>query len=196
MKRLLLMLCCCYWALPGVAGDWVLHSDRDGIEVFTADMPGQNLKAFRGVAVIDAPMPRVLAVLEDLPRMPAWFYQMRRAELLAGNSLEGRIYIIIAGIWPVRDRDAVLEVSPRHIGDAVMIQSVGKASAMPEESCCVRIPTLQSSWLVSALGPQQTQVIFTTRSHPGGVIPLWLANRVAVEMPRHTLTGLRREALR
>jgi len=194
MKYLLVLLCC--FSFPVLANDWQLHSNRDGVEVFTADVPGQNLKAFRGIAVIDAPMDKVLAVLGDLPRMPTWFYQMRSAQLVSGNESKGQVYIVIAGIWPVSDRDAVIDVDTFNINDAVMIQSVGKPKARPLESCCVRIPSLQSSWLVSSLGPKQTQVIFTTQSHPGGVIPLWLANRVAVDMPRQTLNGLRREVLK
>ncbi|MDP1540261.1 MAG: START domain-containing protein [Moraxellaceae bacterium] len=193
MKYLFALLCC--FSLPALAGEWQLHSNRDGVEVFTAEVPGQNLKAFRGVAVIDAPMDKVLDVLADLPRMPSWFYQMRRAELVSGNPTEGRIYFVIAGIWPVSDRDAVIDVDTHNINDAVMIQSIGRPAAKPAQSCCVRIPSLQSSWLVSSLSSTQTQVIFTTQSHPGGVIPLWLANRVAVDMPRQTLNGLRREVM-
>lgn len=190
MKYLLTLLC--FLTLPALAGEWQLHSNRDGVEVFTAEVPGQNLKAFRGITVIDAPIDKVLEVLTDLPRMPNWFYQMRRAELLSGSAAEGRIYIVIAGVWPVSDRDAVIDVDTHHINDAVMIQSVGRPAAKPLENCCVRIPSLQSNWLVSSLSLEQTQVIFTTQSHPGGVIPLWLANRVAVDMPRQTLNGLRR----
>ncbi|MDO9622261.1 MAG: START domain-containing protein [Moraxellaceae bacterium] len=193
MKYLLALLCC--FSFPALAGDWQLHSNRDGVEVFTAEVSGQNLKAFRGIAVLDAPMDKVLNVLADLPRMPRWFYQMRSAQLLSGNESQGRVYIVIAGIWPVSDRDAVIDVETDNINDAVMIQSVGRPAAKPIESCCVRIPSLQSSWLVSSLGPTQTQVIFTTQSHPGGIIPLWLANRVAVDMPRQTLNGLRREVV-
>jgi hypothetical protein len=192
MKYLLLLLC---FSFPAFSAEWQLHSDHDGVEVFTAEVPGQNLKAFRGIAVIDAPMDKVLEVLADLPRMPQWFYQMRSAERLSGNENKGRIYIVIAGIWPVSDRDAVIDVDTHNINDAVMIQSVGRPKAKPTESCCVRIPSLQSSWLVSSLSSTQTQVIFTTQSHPGGIIPLWLANRVAVDMPRQTLNGLRREVL-
>jgi len=193
MKYLLTFLC--FLTLPALAGEWQLHSNRDGVEVFTAEVPGQNLKAFRGIAVIDAPMNKVLDVLADLPRMPTWFYQMRSAKLLSGSQSNGQIYIVIAGIWPVSDRDAVIDVDTFNINDAVMIQSIGRPTAKPAENCCVRIPSLQSSWLVSSLSPAQTQVIFTTQSDPGGIIPLWLANRVAVDMPRQTLNGLRRAVL-
>jgi len=178
------------------AVEWQLHSNREGVEVFTAEVPGQNLKAFRGIAVVDAPMDKVLAVLGDLQRMPSWFYQMRSAQLISGNERKGQVYIVIAGLWPVSDRDAVIDVDTQLMNDAVMIQSVGKPKAKPIESCCVRIPSLQSSWRVSSVNPRQTQVVFTTQSHPGGVIPLWLANRVAVDMPRQTLNGLRREVLK
>lgn len=184
-----------FFSLPALAAEWQLHSNREGVEVFTAEVPGQNLKAFRGIAVIDAPMDKVLDVLADLPRMPRWFYQMRSAQLLSGTESKGRVYIVIAGIWPVSDRDAVIDVETHRINDAIMIQSTGRPAAKAIDSCCVRIPSLQSSWLVSSLSPKQTQVIFTTQSHPGGVIPLWLANRVAVDMPRQTLNGLRRELL-
>lgn len=193
MKYIFALLC--FFTLPALAGNWQLHSNREGVEVFTADVPGQNLKAFRGIAVIDAPINKVLDVLADLSRMPRWFYQMRSAKLISGTESKGQVYIVIAGIWPVSDRDAVIDVETHHINDSIMIQSIGRPAAKAIDSCCVRIPSLQSSWLVSSLSPKQTQVIFTTQSDPGGIIPLWLANRVAVDMPRQTLNGLRRELL-
>ncbi len=186
----------CLLLLGGLAqaGEWELQSSRDGISVYTADIPGQDLRAFRGVTTLAAPMKSVVALLADTSNMPNWFYHMKAARELDLGSQETYRYLVIAGIWPVSDRDAVVRVSSVQQADgSIVMTAIGQPDKYPRQSCCVRIPRMESSWTVKAVDAGHTEVMLTTKSHPGGALPLWIANLVATDMPRKTLVALRGE---
>lgn len=177
-----------------LADEWTLRSDRDGIAVYTADIPGQELRAFRGVTTLNAPIRAVVAALSDTDNFPNWFFHMKAARDLPMPGDDAYNYLVIAGIWPVSDRDAVVRVqATRQADSSVLITVTGMADKYPQQSCCVRIPRMESSWLVVALAPDRTQVTFSTKSDSGGALPLWIANLVANDMPRKTLAALARE---
>lgn len=176
------------------ADNWLLQSERDGIAVYTADIPGQDLRAFRGVTTLNAPMKSVVALLADTDNMANWFYHMRSArELPPGSRNENYRYLVIAGVWPVSDRDVVVKVDAEQQADGSILMSAEASDQMPVKSCCVRIPRMESSWLVKSVGENRTEVTLSTKSHPGGSLPLWVANLVATDMPRNTLKSLRAE---
>lgn len=177
-----------------VAGEWELRSDRDGIAVYTADIPGQDLRAFRGVTTLNAPIRAVVAALADTANMPNWFFHMKSARELPMPGGDTYRYLVISGIWPVSDRDAVVRVQAVRQNDgSVLMTASGMADKYPPQGCCVRIPRMESSWLVVPQGPDRTQVTLSTKSDPGGALPLWIANLVANDMPRKTLVALARE---
>lgn len=176
------------------AGEWELQSSKDGISVYTADIPGQELRGFRGVTTLAAPMRSVVALLADTGNMPNWFFHMKAARELDLPGTDTYRYLVIAGIWPVSDRDAVVRVSSVQQADgSIVMTAVGQPDKYPQQSCCVRIPRMESSWTVRAVDADHTEVMLTTKSHPGGSLPLWIANLVATDMPRKTLVALRRE---
>lgn len=177
------------------ADDWRLQSNRDNIAVYTADIPGQELRAFRGVTIVPAPIRSVVALLAEVENMPAWFYHMKSARELDQGPAHGHYqYLVIAGIWPAKDRDVVVKVSTmQQASGAIVITAIAQPDKLPRQGCCVRIPRLESTWLVRAVDGNHTEVTLTTSSHPGGALPLWIANRVATDMPRKTLEALRAE---
>lgn len=195
MIRILVLLL--FVVCPGAgAAEWELQSSKDNIAVYTAQVPGQELRAFRGVTVLPAQARSVLALLADVENMPSWFFHMKSArELDAGPHRYGREhYLVIAGIWPVKDRDVVVTASASQRANGVIVMTaVAQPDRLARQACCVRIPRMESTWTVRAVDAGHTEVVLTTSSHPGGALPLWIANMVAADMPRKTLEALRRE---
>ncbi len=184
------------WLLGSLAhaGEWQLQSSKEGIAVYTADIPGQALRGFRGVTTLSAPIRSVVALLADTGNLPNWFFHMKAARELDLPGSDTYRYLVIAGIWPVSDRDAVVQVSSVQQADGtIVISAIGKPERYAPQSCCVRIPRMESSWMVRAVDAEHTEVTLTTKSHPGGALPLWIANLVATDMPRKTLMALRSE---
>lgn len=178
------------------AGDWELANQRDGITVWTRAIPGAPLKDFRGRMVVDKPLDAVVAGVADAPTYPEWFFQMREARILEGKSLdEVYVYMVIGGIWPVSDRDAVARAvvsqDPRTL--AVKMMALATPDKIPPVPGRVRMPKMQSGWELTPLSATRTQVDLIGNADPGGMIPLWLANSVVQVMPRETLKRLRKQ---
>ncbi|MBK8131610.1 MAG: START domain-containing protein [Gammaproteobacteria bacterium] len=191
---LALWLSCC--SVLATAAEWTSVSERDGIAVWTRRLPGAPLKDFRGRMDVDKPLGAVVAVLTDFPAYAQWFLHMREARVLEGTSLaDVSIYLVIDGVWPVRDRDAVAraEVSQESDTLATRMMLLATPRKIPPVAGRVRMPILQSGWELTPLSPTATRIEVIGSADPGGSIPRWLANAAVVMMPRETLKGLRRQ---
>ncbi len=198
MRALLTALLCFALSIPALADDgWDLVRDakrRDDVMTWVRPVPGNPLKAFKGQVEVPHNMLTVFAVLADIPRFPEWVYQCDEARALPelGHDIS---YVHVAGIWPVDDRDVVTRTSIRQDPGtlAIEVATVAAAGLMPSRKNTVRMPSLENTFLMEPLNDGWTRITFETFVDPGGFIPSWLANIVAVRAPRDTLEGMYRQ---
>lgn len=166
---------------------------RDDVMTWVRPVPGNALKAFKGQVEVPHSLLTVFAVLGDIERFPEWVYQCDQARQLSelGHDIS---YVHIAGIWPVDDRDVVTRTQITQSPDtlAIKVATVAANGLMPLEKNTVRMPTLENSFIMEPLADGWTRITFETFVDPGGFIPSWLANVVAVRAPRDTLEGMYR----
>lgn len=194
--RLVLFVWLLCWSVQAPAGDWEPVGDGNGIAVWTRRLPGAELKDFRGRMDVDRPLAVVVAALTDFPGYTQWFLHMREVRVLEGRSLaDVFIYLVIDGVWPVSDRDAVAQAEVSQDPDTLAIRLMLYATPqkIPPVSGRVRMPVLWSGWELTPLSPTVTRIEVIGSADPGGKIPRWLANAAVEMMPRATLGGLRRQ---
>jgi hypothetical protein len=89
-------------------GDWVLQKDKDGIQVYTKEMPGSNFKAFRGVTILECSMESIISVFMDAAACVDWMQNCKSSRFLENNgTLKTLTYIQTEAPWPVKDRDGI-----------------------------------------------------------------------------------------
>ncbi len=180
------------------AAEWQVASHEPGLTLYTRAAPGQDLKDFRGVVRIKAPMRAVVQTLADAGHMPEWFFNMREARFLdigsGSGSEDSHLYFVIKGMWPVSDRDGVLRLQLEQEARTLVLHMTGSAApeAYPPMRERVRIPRLQVDWTVTPVSATETEVCLEGQADPGGAIPVWMANLVVVQLPETTLRNLRR----
>gem|GEM_PF-355291 len=155
---------------------------RDQVSTWTRDVPDSPVKAFRGVVEVPhGPVP-VLAAITAVDTFPEWIFQVQASEAVPDTGGE-RTYMRFNGIWPVSDRDVVLDnsVSQAPESGAVTLHSVNAEGARPPSDGYVRIPALNNRFVVTPLADGWTRVEFRTFVDPGGKVPVWLANLVATK---------------
>ncbi len=181
-------------------GPWERVSDDEGIVVDRREAPGSALKEFRGRALIDAPIARLLAVLDDVARRTEWMSRNVESRLLERESGRDVVYLRTDAPWPVADRDMVIEgrLIADPAGHAIRIELRGVAHPKePPRAQTVRITSLRGHWLlVSDRGGAATRVEYQVFADPGGSLPAWLSNLASKRLPRDTLAGLRRQVKR
>lgn len=181
---------------PGVVPAWELVGDSHGIRIWTRMIPGAPLKDFRGVMEVSYPLDVVVAAVTDVASYPEWFFQMREARLVEGKSLDDAyVYFMIAGLWPVSDRDAVVKATVSQDPQTLALSMLadGAPKKIPEVKGRVRMPAMHSGWTLTPLSPTRTQIELIGNADPGGWVPLWMSNSVVQLMPKETLKRLRRQ---
>ena len=181
-------------ALKRLPTVWNSAGVHQGIALYTQNIPGQDLKAFKGSMDVPAGLSQVTAALADLDSMHEWFFLLEHARFLGRPSLENtQVYLQMRGIWPVSARDVVAQVHttqhPRTL--AIHMHVVSAAHLLPEQPGFVRIPALLSIWTLTPLPNGHTRVDLEGQADPGGWIPLTLANFMVTTLPRETLMKLR-----
>lgn len=164
------------------------------ISLWTRSVPGAALKAFRGATHVPVPMESAVAFVYDIPTMTRWIFRCQEARLLAEESDGSRvIHLKIKGIWPMEDRDAVIRVTPTLDTATGELRLTGIAAPdyLPKQEGYIRIPSIESSWLMKPAANGLLRVELTGHVDPAGNVPLWLANSVVTLVPRYTLKHMR-----
>lgn len=193
------LLLCLFWASTAWADDWKMNREgkqRGDVSTFVRDVEGSPVKAFKGVVELEASLTSIIAVILDVDNFPSWVFQCQSAERpLFGRD---RLYMRFNGIWPVSDRDVMLDNQFAQVraGGTIVLHSVNVETLLGEERGYVRIPALDNRFTLTPLNDGWVQVEFETFVDPGGNIPIWLANLVSTQAPLKTLRGLREQVKR
>lgn len=180
-------------------GEWneeTYEEDLD-IRVFTREVANSELKEFKGVTHIKAPVSAFVALLKDTAVSTEWMKDVVEYEVLDEVSeTESLVYTVNAAPWPVTNRDAVIR---SHMSqDENQVVTV-KLSAEPEGKAknedYVRMPELTGFWQFTPQQEGVVEVVYQVHANPGGSLPTWLVNSIVVETPLETLTNLHEKVL-
>lgn len=163
------------------------------VATWKKSIAGEPLDAFKGEITVSHSIVEILAVFADVENFNQWVFNCDSASQLPELGSD-YAYVYVNGIWPVNDRDIVLHNTLSQDPDtlAVTIRSLAKPHLLPDSDKAVRIPRVDNRFIFTPLGPKETRITFTTLADPGGKIPAWLANFVAVKAPYVTLSGLKK----
>lgn len=180
------------------AGDdgWVLARDRDGIKVWTRDIPDYPIRGFKAVMTVNSSLRGLVNLILDTDNASRWVYRTNRIQLLKRDT-EAATFIIRVETdfpWPLSDRDVVLDgkiVQDTKTG-AVTIQSHSVDSVeYPKRPDFVRMPDMQGTWIFRPLGKDLVEVTMLGRADPGGNIPAGIVNLIIQETPYRTMQRMR-----
>ncbi len=175
------------------AEDWSLASNQNGIQVYTQQVAGQDVKNFRAVMTVNASMQQVVATLMNGDQMPEWFYSVLESKPVTVNIAGHYRYMWIKAPWPATDRDAVVKVNLSQDPKTLQLSLFAAATPnlLPIHPDRVRIPRMQSGWTVTPLGKSRTHIQLDGNADPGGNVPVIVANIVVSLTPKITMRQLK-----
>lgn len=180
--------------LPVGAGDaWEHVSREDGVEVYRKEAANSSLVAFKGVTVMEAPLERVLWILADNEHRTEWIDLCAESRVLEQVSPhEFVIYQRYALPWYLTDRDYVYRAQAvRDADGTVRLNLASCEHPKAPETVGIRAQLIESSYVLTPLGPQRTRVAVEIHTDPKGMVPDWLVNLVQKSWPLKTLQGIR-----
>jgi len=176
--------------------NWEEIDDSDGIKVFKKDIPGSDLVAFKGSAIINASAQKVLWVLTDPHHRTDWVDRlMKNVELETISELEKILYQSFKMPFIISNRDFVYKSTLRKDKKTgnyhLHMRSVKHPNA--PETIGVRAELINSYYFVEPLKNGQSRIVVEIQSDPKGWLPTWLVNLVQKSWPYKTLKGLRNQ---
>ena len=181
----------------GAEDKWYLEKEEDNIQVFVSETKGLAVKSFRGVVTVNSSLNSVLSVIADASSYPRWLHNCKSAETIKRVG-ENEIYnhIVTNMPWPVTDRDSVMHSIKTQdiLTKQVTIRFFAKPEMIDKLPNTVRITKIHGLWELTPLLNGQLKIIYQMSVDPGGSIPKWLVNSLAVDIPYYTLKNLSRIA--
>jgi hypothetical protein len=178
-----------------VSPTWKSRGVNDGVEVFSADIPGSQVVAFRGVATIKSSIQKLVTAMYDMERKKEWMYELEEIKVLRYLNKNERIeYYHSATPWPLDDRDFVyrskFQLKDNNRIFTLKLEGASDAKA-PEKKGIVRGKLEHSSYVFTSLGNNLTKVEVEILADPKGLVPKWIVNLFQKSWPSNTIGGLR-----
>ena len=179
----------------GDAPGWERIRHEQGVRVWRHDSEGDALVRFRGKAVVQASLAKVLAVISGSDRLCEWRANCVRAFRIdrLGEARQVVYYRVGSPVPFVKDRDAVVDArceGDGHGGVRCPFRET-KHARDPAPKDAIRMPRISGYWQVEPKGDGACEVTYELSADPGGAIPTWLYNLASKKLPYKALTGLK-----
>lgn len=182
-------------ALAGLPPDngWHLAKDQDHIKIYTRDMPGSDFEAFKAVAVLNAPLANVMAVMVTPSSCMQWVHGCIAAENIKVESFNQRYAYSVNDLpWPVSNRDYVLRINTGANPDTgeIIMRFHAVSGMKPPTPDNVRVTDSDTLYRFKAVDATHTRMTWIQHTDPNGMLPGWLVNTLAVDIPFDSLKKL------
>jgi len=179
-----------------VAGQdkWQLRKDKDGIQAYSAEIPGSKIQAIKVVATFDATPEQIASKVMDINTAAEWVSHLKSIYLIKRVSTnELYYYAEISLPWPVANRDFVahLTMSVDTNTGAITVDGPVVANMIPDKKGVVRINNSTGRWVITPDGSNRVAVEYVVHVDPAGSIPTWLVNMVSTKTPIEIFEKLR-----
>jgi hypothetical protein len=194
LKILLLISLLISPALIHAETSWQLKKDKEGIKVYTGDIPNSSIKAVKVICTLNASLSQLAAVLMDTKAHEQWVYNTKTSYNVKNVSPGDWLYYSEVSMpWPLANRDVVVEA---HISQpsatGIMYVTVNTAAhILPENKDKVRVPVSKVNWKVTPVGKDRLIVEYVGQADPGGDIPAWVVNAFSTKGPFETFKKLK-----
>jgi len=92
--------------------DWKLQKDKDGIKVYSAEVPDSKIRAIKVVANYDASPQEIADIVMDINTATEWVSHLKSSYLIKRVSQNELYYYAEVSLpWPVLNRDFVAHLT-------------------------------------------------------------------------------------
>ncbi|MBU2875889.1 START domain-containing protein [Marinobacter salexigens] len=173
---------------------WTLRKEAGDIQIYTMDQGNSSFQAFKAVALLDAPIENIMAVMVNPASCIEWVLNCTESYGIGKGTFHDRYaYSVNDMPWPVTDRDYVLHI--RTQGNEASGEIIMEMSATPnmrvENSNRVRVEHSETLYRFIPEG-NKTRMIWLQHTDPTGALPGWLVNSLLVDIPVQSMEELER----
>lgn len=174
--------------------DWKLRTDKNGIRVYSRQVPGSKINALRVEADFAASASQLVAVIMDINTSTDWLYSTKSATLLKTVSpAEVYYYSEVSFPWPASNRDFVahIKVNQNPATKVINVHAENVATMVPEKPGIVRVKQSIGNWYITPINRNNIHVQYELQVDPAGALPAWLVNMLSTKGPFESFKSLR-----
>lgn len=193
--RLLALFFSFFSALGADNGGWQEVLRDNDIVVFRKKIEGSHVLAYRGEAVVSAPIAKVMTVIIDPNQRAKWTARVKEFKILEEHSpCERTEYMHVNSPFPAKDRDFVVRskmtFSRQNNKLVVQLRSVEDPRRQVTRAN-IRGTIHSSSFSLQPINENTTKIEAEIHADPKGGIPKWLVNRFQKYVPQKSLANLK-----
>ncbi len=192
---LLLLIILVFTSFVNTDKEWILLKNSNNVMVYSRSIEGQTIKELKAVTQIKTSLSSIVALLNDREACPKWVYKCGKSYIIKQiNDKEYISYQNVVAPWPIDNRDIVIKVKVNQdeITKEVIHKAVGEPNYLPLVEDHVRVKVFNSMWVLTPLKNGFVNCVNQILVDPGGSIPTWLINMVAVDGPFETTSNFRK----
>lgn len=175
--------------------NWKLEKEKDGIKIWTKKRENSKLKEYKGVAIFQTSVDKLLAVFKNIKNHEKFIYKCKVGSVtMVKKNSDNEFYTYMVFEAPiVKNRDAVTYYSIGNVNPdgSVVINLEAKPNLVPAKPECVRVPEMKGYWKFTPKPNGTVEVIHQAYSSAGPGLPESLANLAAVDAPYTMLVSLK-----
>jgi hypothetical protein len=179
--------------------DWKLQKNKDGIQVYSAEVPDSKIRAIKVVASYDATPGEIADIVMDINTATEWVSRLKSCSLVKRVSQNELYYYSEVNLpWPASNRDFVAHLtrSENMQTRTITIDGPAVAGLVPEKKGTVRITNSVGKWIITPIDNNQVRVEYALHVDPAGSLPAWLVNMFSSDSPMEIFENLRKELKR
>lgn len=183
----------------GLASEWVPVKKQDGVQIEGRVRPETSFREFRGAVELNAKPDQVVRLLQDLSNISTWHYGTEKVEVIRTLGFtDALVQVIIAPPWPLKRREAICKISlvVDEENNLIRITLSDQPDELAPNPGYQRVERLEAEWIIKQASETTSLVQYSIYTEPGGKIPRWFFNNVAMDVPLFTLLNLRRHFLK
>ncbi len=183
-------------ASTDLTGGWKKTQSKDAIQGYERSFPGTDVKEFKAVGLVEAKIEVISQVLRDVAAYPVWMPQCKEATLLKQIDKNSIIfYNESKSPWPVKNRAIIIksetDIDEKTGRTTIAFKAIKDDDKYPIKKGVVQITDLNGKYVIEFFGRDLTRISYSSKAHPGGNVPVSMANSTSRLFPLKTIKGLR-----
>jgi START domain len=173
--------------------NWKLEKDKNGIKVYSSDMPNSSFKAVKVECTLTGSYTKLVSILTKVPQFSNWIYNTKLSKLVRQTTPLDFVYYSETHLpWPLSNRDAVihLRIKTDSLPRVLTISGSSVTDLVPEIPGKVRVSQYAANWKVTMPTAKTIKIYYVLELNPGGSIPAWVANSFSDKGPFETFSNL------
>ena len=139
------------------------------------------------------PLESVVYVLTDYPNYSKWVNNITESRVIKEESeTVNFVYTYEDAPWPVQNRYNVSKMTLNRHKDNCTLYFEAVPDYLEKRSDAIEVERYEGWWKVLNLPEGGCMVEYIIAENPGGYIPQWLINYMAVDAPMRTMENLKR----